>query len=110
MEENEKILLCDHCKRMIKDKHDLVIAYNFLALNAYHSECFAQGAKNNFFLGRSPVNGLISNIMAVVLGILGLVGCFVDFGPYYYAYAILAIVQLSIRIYAWYKYESIFEE
>ncbi|WDU82632.1 hypothetical protein [Caloramator sp. Dgby_cultured_2] len=55
---------------------------------------------------QKPVNGLVSNIVTVLFGIAGLSGLFTDF----YVFTVMAILQLSIRLYSWLKYESILED
>lgn len=106
MEEKEKYIICNHCQRFIKDKDDLVVAFDFFVMNPYHSECFAQRAKNNFFMKENPVNGMVSNAVTVFIGVLGLLASFTD----YYFLTIFSIIQLSVRLYSYFKYERIFEE
>ncbi|MCX7883658.1 MAG: hypothetical protein N2448_01295 [Caloramator sp.] len=106
MEEKEKYIMCNHCKRLIKDKDDLVVAFDFFAMNPYHSECFAQRSKNNFFMNGNPVNGTVSNAVTVFFGLAGLLVSFTD----YYILTIVSIVHLSTRLYSYFKYEKILEE
>ncbi|KRQ87809.1 hypothetical protein ABG79_00614 [Caloramator mitchellensis] len=105
MEEKEKFIICNHCNRFIKDKQDLVVAFDLFFMNAYHSECYAQRLKSSFFQGNNPVNGHVSNKITVILGLAGLLIVFTDF----YAYTALIILQLGIRLYSWFKFERMLE-
>ncbi|ADL08003.1 hypothetical protein [Thermosediminibacter oceani] len=108
--ENKNILLCEHCGRVIESKDDLVVVFYFLTLSAYHNECFGKGAKNNPFLSNVPINGNISNIGTIFLSLLSIVMLLIS--PVYETkilFSMMAIIWLLIRIYAWFKYESIFD-
>lgn len=109
MADKERFLLCDHCTRMIKSKDDLAIAFSSIFLNAYHLECYAQESKYNIFLDGRPINSVASNISITILGFLGVSLFFIDNSNIYYGVVIPAIIFLSIRLYAWLKYESIFD-
>lgn len=109
MADRDRFLICEHCTRMIKSKEDLVIAFSFIFLNAYHSECYGKEKKYNIFLDGRPLNSVESNISTTILGLLGVIVFFVDNTAVYYGFAIPAIILLAIRLYGWYKLESVFD-
>lgn len=108
--EQKNILMCEYCCGEITSKADLVVAFYFFTLSAYHSECYGKEAKNSFFLSRTPINGNVSNIITIISSLWSIMVFIVS--PVYETKilsSIVAIILLLIRIYSWYKYESILD-
>ncbi|TYP54284.1 hypothetical protein LZ11_01350 [Thermosediminibacter litoriperuensis] len=109
--EGKNILLCEHCGGLIESKDDLVVAFYFFTLSAYHNECYSKAVKNNLFLSNVPINGNVSDIGIIIGSLLSVLMHFIS--PVFYEtkilFSLVTIICLLIRIYTWFIYESVFD-
>jgi len=101
-----KQIICEHCNTEIKHKHDLVVAFLFIEIIPYHSECYVQGLKGvkTFFLANHPVNSASGTYSAVV-SVLATIFIMVMIPTGIKPFAIVLLIPLFARLFSYYSYE-----
>ena len=100
----KKKIYCEKCTGEIITRDDLVVASIFLSIVPYHEECFSKELKglSAMFVGNSPINGTMSNIITIITVIIGIVTLFIKEFRYL---SLVSVLVLGIRLYSWFQYE-----
>ncbi len=116
-----KEILCDHCKKPITKKDDLVVTskYVFLMLRKYHRKCFADLAKmktlTSGFVRTRPINSAQHTVLliggAVIIWAIAALFLTLGTSPAILILAalffLMPVPSLLVRAYSYLKYEKV---
>ena len=98
-------VICEKCNGTIESSADLVTTTAILPVVAYHEDCFVDHLKGGkgVFISGYPLNGLSSNISAIVVAILAIISLifFDTMAIFFFA----SLVPLAYRLYSYFIYE-----
>ena len=102
---SEKLIICQHCQRAIKDQDDLVTAWVLFSVAPYHSACYSRALKGfeSMIVGNNPINGCMGTSVAVFAISVALVTLFA-FPPGRWLGLIL-LIPGALRAYSWLAFE-----
>lgn len=85
-------------------RSELVTAFYFLRICAYHTNCYSEELKdmNGLVLSRNPINSVGTNFV-MVISFVASFGIIVYYG--FWVYTPIAFILPSIRAVSWFMYE-----
>jgi|GEM_PF-5692627 len=95
---------CEKCTEEILHRSELVTAFYFLRICAYHTSCYSEELKemNGLILSSTPINSIGTNVV-LVISFVASFGIIVYYG--FWTYTPLTFILPSIRAISWFLYE-----